>query len=106
MHADPEMVIVGGGTICFPDCATPASVEFLSDTGGHVSSFERLFGSKIWQVPKADIIPYGYAITGEFSTNLKWVANGDFYYVDPNLGHPVIDQGIALQPDYNTSSAG
>ena len=105
-HYDPEMVVVGP-----PGAAeTHPSVAFLSDTYGHLSSHALLFDSSSWETPIARVLPKTedtfYTQTAEFSANLQWNANGDFYYVDPKLGHPVMDQGLALQPDYNTRSGG
>ncbi len=102
-HYDPEMVVVGPPGA---SCSSPSSVDFLSDTYGHLSSRELLFGSKSWETPIGRVLQQGVTQTCEFSTNLKWTETGEFYYVDPSLGHPATDQGLALQPDYNTSISG
>ena len=101
-HYDPEMVAVGPPTACLnpPNCQG-ASVAFLSDTYGHLSSSALLFDSKSWEIPIGRVLHEGMTQTAEFSTNLQWNANGDFYYVDPSLGHPAMDQGLALRPDYS-----
>ncbi len=97
-HCDPEMVVVGPPST---SPSAPSSVEFLSDTYGHLSSRELLFDSKSWQTPVETVLQQGQTQTAEFSVNLRWAENGDFFYLDGAK-----DQGLALQPDYNASSNG
>ena len=99
-HEDPEMVISGPASL---SPSGGASVEFLTESYGHLSSSELLFDSKSDEIPIGRVLSQGMTQTAEFSVNLQWNETGDFRWLNPS-GTAVMDQGLALHPNYSLPS--